>query len=411
MKRLAINGSQPINTKSFPAWPRYDQSEQQALLKVLQSGQWGATKGNEVKEFEQQFADFHQAKFGIATTSGTTALSIALRASGIGPGDEVILPGYTFVASATSILDALAKPVFVDIDLDSFNIDTSKIEASITKQTKAIMPVHFGGRPADMDKINMLAQKYNLTVIEDACQAWGSKFNGKYSGSLGTAGCYSFQSSKNITAGEGGMILTNNEKIADLARSISNCGRNPDGLWYAHYLWGGNYRMTEFQGALLQVQLSRYTELHEKRELAADYLDQAIRQLEGYNTLSPIPSSSRSSWHIFVFKLDLEKWDGIGKNKIIEAIRAEGIPISPGYSLPVYQQPLFKVKNFGLDHDFSRIFNDLPDFEKFHLPCTEQAVFHQGLWLTQNIMLAENQQLDVLVDGLAKVYQFREELK
>ncbi len=232
---LAVKGGPMVTQDPFPSWPIYGEEEKEGLLRVLHSGNWGLASGNEVHDFERRFSVFHQAQHGIATTNGTTALSIALRSAGIGPGDEVILPSYTFIASATAILDALAKPVFVDIEPGSYNIDPDGVRQALSSRTKAILPVHFGVRPADMDPLREIARERDLCIIEDACQAWGAAYRGRPVGTLGDAACFSFQASKNITCGEGGMILSNDSEIATKARSISNCGRRADGVWYAHY--------------------------------------------------------------------------------------------------------------------------------------------------------------------------------
>ncbi len=395
----------------FPKWPVYGDSEREGVLRVLESGRWGSTKGEEVSSFERRFAEFHGAEHGIATTSGTTGLSIALRSAGVGPGDEVILPGYTFIASATAILDVLAKPVFVDINLDTLNIDLEGAAQALTARSKAILPVHFGGRLADMDKLKEIAENHDLRIVEDACQAWGSVYRGRHAGTLGDAGCFSFQASKNITCGEGGIILTNDAGIAETARSVSNCGRTKNGLWYAHYNYGGNHRMTEFQAAILHAQLDRYPALHEQREEAARFLFNEIQDLEGYINLAPLGQGSRSSWHIFAFRLDSEPWGDISKERIVEAIRAEGIPISPGYSLPVHKQPLFVERNFGPKGGPTVCFEqDLPDFREFCLPNAEKACFKEALWLTQNILLADKEMMSLIVEALRKVFKCRDQL-
>ena len=411
MKNLALTGGYPVTVKPFPTWPMFGDGERDGLLRVLESGKWGSTKGQEVSSFERRFADFHNAEYGTATTNGTTALAIALKSAGIGPGDEVILPGYTFVSSATAILDVLAKPMFVDIDLETLNIDPESVMHALTPRSKAILPVHFGGRPADMDRLKTIAEDHHLRIIEDACQAWGSVYKSRHVGTFGDAGCFSFQSSKNITCGEGGIILTNDPNIAETSRSISNCGRTKDGLWYAHYNYGGNYRLTEFQGAILHAQLDRYPSLHKQREEAARFLFDRIEEIEGYINLTLLDRESRSSWHIFAFRLDSASWGEISKEKIVEAIRAEGIPISPGYSLPVYKQPLFTERNFGAKGGATVCFEqDFPDFSRFYLPRAEKACFKETLWLTQNILLADEEMLSFIIDALSKVFKCKGQL-
>ena len=408
---LAIRGGPPVTDKHFPSWPVSGEEERSGLLRVLESGEWGSTGGMEVSQFERSFAEYHRAEFGIATSSGTAALSIALRAAGIGPGDEVILPAYTFVASATPILDVLAKPVFVDIEPDTLNIDPAGVKEALTTRSKAILPVHFAGRPASMNPLRNIARDNGLIIIEEACQAWGAEYRKTSAGTLGSAGCFSFQSSKNISSGEGGMILTNNLGIARLSRSISDCGRTAVGPWYEHGNYGGNYRLTEFQGALLRAQLDRYPFLHKKRENAACFLSSEIRGIKGYLNLAPLDENSRSSWHLFCLRLDTDAWGEIAKEEVVNAIRAEGIPISPGYKLPVYKQPIFMEGNFG-SHGGPPSFyeNNLPDFNQFSLPNTERACSHEALWLTQNLLLADTRMLEIVIEALSKVFQFRDRI-
>lgn len=408
---LAINGGPRLIEDAFPKWPIHDVAEREALSRVLDSGEWGATKGDEVPAFEQAFSEANGAKFGAAANSGTTALGLALKAAGVEPGDEVIVPAYTFIASATSILDALAKPVFVDIDPMKFNIDPTLVEAAITSRTKAIMPVHFAGRPADMDALGAIAAKHGLVIVEDAAQAWGSVYRGANVGSIGAAGCFSFQSSKNITAGEGGIILSNDKEVADLARSLGNCGRTADGLWYAHYRHGGNYRMTAFQAAVLGEQLRRYPEHHERREHAAARLRERVESLDGFSNLAPLDEGSRSSCHLFIYRIDIDAWEGATKDTIVKALNAEGVPAHPGYTLPAHKQPLFVEGLYGPGGGVTACFDGgAPDYASVSLPHSERACDTHALWASQNILLADDELLDRLGDGLEKVYRLRADL-
>ncbi|MBN1149621.1 DegT/DnrJ/EryC1/StrS family aminotransferase, partial [candidate division WOR-3 bacterium] len=380
--------------------------------RVLESGKWGSINGNFVREFEKKYCDFSNIDHGVAVVNGSIALYLALKSCGIGPGDEVIVPAYTFIASASSVLDALAKPVFADIDPTTLNIDPSSVEDKISPDTRAIMPVHFAGRQADMVRIHKIAEKHNLRVIEDACQAWGSSYSGHTTGSLSDAACFSFQSSKNISSGEGGMIITKSQEIFSTARSLGNCGRSETGLWYAHYNYGGNYRMTEFQAAILSAQLSRYPELHAKRQANAFELQKRIKDIEGYKTLSPLEKDSVSSWHIFPFSIDIKAWHGLTKGEIVDAVRAEGIPLSAGYSLPVYRQPVFLDKNFGPGGGPTSFYKTpFPDFELYSLPNTERACFEETLWITQNALLSEKKMIDRIVEALVKVFEFKDEMR
>lgn len=209
MAHLAICGGKPVREKPYPFWPVFDEREEKALIEVLRSGKWGRVNGKKNEEFEERFAKYHSAKYGITCVNGTIVLELCLRALNIGPGDEVIVPAYTFIAIASSVIMVGAKPIFVDIDSKTYNIDPEKIESAITPKTKAIIPVHIGGCPANMDKVLDIAKKYNLRVLEDVAQAHGAEWRGRRVGALGDMGIFSFQSSKNMNAVEGGIILTN----------------------------------------------------------------------------------------------------------------------------------------------------------------------------------------------------------
>src|SRR5690606_8381823 len=273
---LAIDGGTPVRSQPFPAWPVFDHREGRALLEVLHSGHWGALTGTKVPAFEKAFAQFQDAAYGVCVPNGTIALELALRALGVGPGDEVITTPYTFIATASAAFAVGARPVFVDIDPDSLNLDPDRLEAAITERTKVIAPVHIGGHSADMDGVLRVAAAHGLRVLEDAAQAWGASWRGRRVGALGDLGIFSFQSSKNITAGEGGIVLTNDAELAELCWSIHNVGRVPGGEWYQHERLGSNLRMTEWQAAVLLAQLERLPEQLALREANARYLAERL---------------------------------------------------------------------------------------------------------------------------------------
>src|SRR5687767_12869889 len=239
---LAIDGGPKTREKAWPKWPVWGDSEERAVLDVLRSGQWWSVGGRKVPEFEQAFARFHDAKHAIAVTNGTAAIEVCLRALGIGCRHEVIVPPYTFIATASSVLAVSATPVFVDIEPRTLNIDPALIESAITSRTKAIIAVHIAGCPADMDGVLEVARKHDLAVIEDACQAHAAEWKGRKVGALGHYGTFSFQASKNLNAGEGGLILTDDERLAESAWSVHNVGRTRGGAWYEHPVLGGNFR-------------------------------------------------------------------------------------------------------------------------------------------------------------------------
>ncbi|MDZ7374711.1 MAG: DegT/DnrJ/EryC1/StrS family aminotransferase [candidate division KSB1 bacterium] len=407
MAKLAIRGGEPIRTKPFPTWPVWGEEEIQNLAEVVRSGKWGRLHGRRVAEFERRFAEFQQAKHGVAVNSGTTALRLGLMAAGLGAGDGVLVPAYTFIASATAVIEAGGYPVFVDIDPETYNIDVRRLEEALRPGVRGIMPVHFAGRPVDMDAIRDFARKHELIVVEDAAQAWGAEWRGKRVGALGDAGAFSFQSSKNINSGEGGIILTNDDTIAAFARSHHNCGRWEGGEWYMHYYYGGNFRMTEFQGAVLLAQLERYESHLRLRQGNAQYLNQKLGQIEGIRILREDPAVTSHAEHLYIFRYQKESFGNKPKKAFIDALRAEGIPASPGYSLPLYRQPVFVEKAFGPRG--RRI--DLPvDYREYHLPATERACFEEAVWLTQNVLLGTREDMDDIVRAVEKVRENWEEL-
>ncbi|MBN2412156.1 DegT/DnrJ/EryC1/StrS family aminotransferase [candidate division KSB1 bacterium] len=407
MSTLAINGGTPVRTKPFPVWPVWGDEEIEYLTQVIKSGSWGCLKGKVTSEFEQKFAEYQNAKYGICVNSGTTALKVALTAADVDSGTEVIVPAYTFIATATAVVEMGGIPVFVDIDPETYNIDVKKAEDVITKNTAAIMPVHFAGRPADMDAINPLAKKYNLKVIEDAAQAWGSEWKGKRVGAIGDAGCFSFQSSKNINAGEGGIILTNDDLVAKMARSHINCGRSEEGLWYEHFYFGGNYRITELQTAVLLAQFERYDELKEIRQKNCQYLTEKLKSIEGIVPLKDDPDVTSHSCHLYIFKYKNEHFAGKSKTSFIDAMRKEGIFTSPGYSIPLYKQPVFINKAFG---PRGRSVNIPVDYTNNYCPETEKACYEEAIWFTQNMLLGTEEDMDDIVKAIGKIKENAEEL-
>src|SRR5688572_3820656 len=287
-----------MSKKTFPTWPVFGKPEEKRLLRVLRSGKWGRLHGPEVAEFEQRFAVMHGCKHGIAVVNGTVSLRIGLNAAGIRAEDEVIIPPYTFFSTASSVVEANAIPVFADIDLNTFNIDPAAIEAAITSRTRAIIPVHFAGQPADMDAIMAIAAKHKLIVIEDAAHAHGASYKNRTAGSIGHLASFSFQSSKNLTAGEGGIITTNDDALAEACRSIQNCGRVPDGMWYEHHVISGNYRLGEFQGALLNCQLDRLEEQTRTRDVNGRYLASRLAAVTGLYPQKRPAECTRHSHHL-----------------------------------------------------------------------------------------------------------------
>ena len=412
MANLAINGGKPVRTEPFPLWPPVTDEEAEALIRVLKSRKWSTPYGDEVVRFEQEFARFQGADYAIAVSSGEGALRVALQSVGIGPGDEVIIPAYTFIATATAVLSVNAIPIFVDIDPATYNISLKAFEEGITERTKGVIPVHFGGVPADMERILSIARKKDIKVIEDACQAWGSEYKGKKVGAIGDIGCFSFQSSKNITAGEGGIVVTNSRSLAERARALRNNGRFPDGRWYEHHLLGGNFRLTEFQGALLSIQLKNYPKEQKRREENAHYLKSLLDEIEGVEPLKMGIEVTACSYHLFIFKYKREYFNNRKKERFLEALNAEGIPASGGYLIPLYRQPLFLKGNFhprGCPFTCPH-YKGKVDYSSLFLPEAEKACAEEAVWLHQRLLLGTKRDIEDIATAIEKIRRYRDEL-
>ncbi|MFC1555400.1 DegT/DnrJ/EryC1/StrS family aminotransferase [candidate division KSB1 bacterium] len=400
MSDLAIYGGSPVREKAFSAWPVWDEKEKEYLIKALDSGKWGYPQWEFVPAFEKHFAAFHDTQYGICFNSGTSALVAALWACGVRPGDEVIVPAYTFFASASAILQAGAIPVFADIESTNFHLDAHDVEEKITENTTAVMTVHIGGRPSDMTKLRGICDHHNLILIEDAAQAWGSEWRSKRVGAFGDAAIFSFQSSKNITCGEGGIVVTNDEKTAEYLSSYCNCGRLNDKPRYEHYYVGGNYRLDEFGGAVITAQFERYPELHAKRTENAEYLSSELSKIQGVIPVNLDEDVTANSFHIFLMRYRNEYFDELPKSELIEALRAEGIPAHPGYTVPLYKMPVFKNRAFGPRGLSDKEFRS---YDNIILPQTENACDEEGLWFTQNILLGPREDIDDIVAAFSKI--------
>lgn len=397
-KSLAINGGPKTIDKKF-SWPVFDETDVNVVTDIARSGNWGNPNCDDlVKTLEDEFASYCGTKYALTCVNGSVALRIALIACGVRPGDEVIVPPYTFIATASVVLEANCVPVFVDIDPGTYNIDPSEIERAITKRTKAIIPVHFAGQACDMDKIMAIAQKNNLRVIEDACHAHGAEYKKKKLGSIGDAGCFSFQSSKNLTSGEGGMIVTNDESLYDLMNSLRNVGRVKGGQWYDHHNLGCNYRITQFQSALLLSQLKRLEEQTKLRNENGTYLNLLLDTIDGIKPLARGMGETLHSYHIYIFKYDKSKFNNLTKVKFSEMLAAEGVPCFMGYPYPLYKQPLFQEKNF-----MCYAIPEEVDYSEVSCPVTEKACYEEAVWIMQNSMLGSKEDMMKFAGAIRKI--------
>ncbi len=397
--KLAIDGGAPVRTKPWPNWPVFDELEEQAVLDVVRSGEWWSMGGARVKRFEEEYAAYQDARFCTAVTCGTHALEVTLRALGIGAGDEVIVPPYTFVATVTSVLSVGAVPVFVDIDPNSYNLDPSRIEEAITPRTRAIIPVHIAGGPADLDGALEVARKHGLPVIEDAAQAHGAEWKGRKVGAIGDAGTFSFQASKNLNAGEGGAIVTDNAELYERIWSAHNVGRARTGTsTYGYEVLGGNYRMTEWQGAILLAQLSRLPAQTELRSANAAYLTGLLDAIPGIVTLKRDPRVTRHAYHLYMFRYDAAGFGGKTREAFLHALQEEGVPCSPGYS-PLYREAVFQGQA-GVDAERR---GGWPTKVRGHDCPVVETICRDTVWLFQTQLIAGKQDMDDIGEAIEKI--------
>jgi len=322
MGKLAITGGKPSRKKPFSPWPAYTQQEARGLQKVLASRNWGGYPfPNKIADdFAQKFARYHGAKYGLAVANGTIAIEIALKAAGIKPGDEVIVPAYTWEGTVGPILLLNAVPVFVDIDPATYCLDAKLIEAALTPKTRAILPVHLAMRFADLDEICRIAKAHNLVVIEDCAHAHGGKWRKMGAGATGDMGCFSFQSSKLMTSGEGGGIITSNLEYYERAQSYTNCGRASATDQYQHRMIGFNYRMTELQAVILAAQLERLPKQAIVRQANMDHFEKRLRGTPGLAFLKRDKRQTRTAAYQFVFKYLPEHFGGIPRAAVLGAL-------------------------------------------------------------------------------------------
>jgi len=342
MIKPAIEGGKPVREKGIEAFPKFTEEEMNEILEVLRSGRLTMSVGTKIREFEEAFAKFNKVKNAVAVSNGTAALHTALKAAGIGPGDEVITTPFTFVATASTILHQNAIPIFADIDRETFNIDPESIRERINERTKAVIAVHLCGHPAEMDEIRKLCDEKNLILIEDCAQAIGAKYRGRNVGTIGEINAFSFYISKNITTGEGGMITTDDDELAEKARLIRNHGESSK---YHYTTLGYNYRMTELQAAIGLIQLRRIEELNERRREIAEIYNDMFEDVELITTPTAKPYV-KHVWHIYNILIDVEKLRK-PRDRIVEAIKKENVWVTVAYPNVLYLEPLFK---HGLGH-------------------------------------------------------------
>jgi 3-amino-5-hydroxybenzoate synthase len=372
---------------------------------VLESRIWWRTPGTQTLRFEQAFAAAHQAAHGIAVTNGTHALEVAVGALGIGYGDEVIVPDFTFIASASAVLSVGALPVLVDVDMATCNIDPAKVEAAITPRTKCILAVHMGGLPANMDALLEISERHNIPILEDSSHAHGSEWRGKRVGALGMAGTFSFQASKTMTAGEGGIIISNDADFERKARSITDCGRLPGHWFYEHFDYASNYRLTEWQGAILNVQLERMDEQTALRHHNACTLDSILREIDGITPQVMDDRCTRNGHYLYMFHYDNAAFGGLSTKRFIEALHAEGIPSQATYP------PLSALAVFADGAYKKRIPPGMADDALRHAPfVNSNRIMREVVCLPHATLLGDEQDMYEIGAAVRKLQQHAREL-
>lgn len=401
---LAINGGTPVrdtSKKPWTPWPQNDEeewkSEVEPMLKSVYLSRVEGLSAPRSKEFGEMFANYCGSKFAMLMPHGTDAISAALAGAldldGLGDGGEVIVPNYTFIATASAALERRCGVAFVDIDIDNFTISPSAIEAAVDSQrSRAIIAVHLGGHAANMDEILKIAQKHNLSVIEDCAQAHGAEYNGKKVGSIGDAGAYSFQSSKNLTSGEGGAVTTNDQDLRDRVYSFMNVGRRPEGARWEYPRIGWNYRPSEYLAALLIVRLKKLEEQTDIRNANAAYLSQELKQIEGLTPPILFPWVSKHGYHLYMMKYNPEGFGGHSRDEFVQALSREGVPCSKGYGgLLSKEGGVVYVKE-----RYPQLIRELP------CPNVEK-VCQESVWLYQNMLLTSKSDMDDIIEAIAKI--------
>ncbi len=397
----ALLGGTPVHPGSWPRWPEWRQAWEPSILEVLRSGKWYRGSGKHADRFEAAYAKLMGARHCLATANGTSALFTSLNALGVGPGDEVILPPYTFVACVNVILLLHALPVFVDTDPETFQIDARKIEAAITGRTRGIMPVHLGGSAVDLDAVLATAGKHKLPVVEDACQSHLAEWRGRKAGTYGSTGCFSFQASKNLNCGEGGAILTNDEELREkcFAFHWNGGGRSKK---FSDLMYGTKFVMAEFQAALLMAQMTRLEEQAKIREQNAQYLTSLLREVTGIAPARMYGGCTRNAYHGLIFRYQKERFANLPRAKFLKALGAEGIPASSGYT------PLNKrqyLKNALDSRGYQRIYSrqQIARLNERNQCPVNDRLCEEACWITQSVLLAGRSDMEQIAEAIRKI--------
>ncbi len=408
--KLAINGGTALWSGGWPAWPIFSTRERELLDEVLTSGIW-AFDGPREAIFSAAFADLQTANYGVAVANGTIALQLALEALDIGYGDEVIVPVNTWQATAAACLDVNAVPILVDIEPDSYCIDPEQVEAHITANTRAMIPVHLYNSTANMERLQAIAQHHGLAIIEDCAHSHGTLWQGRGVGSIGDIGCFSFQSSKSLNAGEGGFVTTNNSHLYERLYSLRNCGRQRPGADPATWelIQSGNYRMTEWQAAILQAQIERLPEQVAQRESNMHLLNAQLNQIDGLTPLIRRPQITRQGMYAYVFRYQSDAFDNVPVQTFRQALGAElGTQIGNIYA-PLNNSPLYQPhskRRYRLSEEHWQAI----DPTRFQTPVATHAFANEAIVISQPHLLADKAAMQAIGEACAKLQANTEEL-
>lgn len=408
----ALLGGPKAHPGGFPGWPVFDRTEENALSETLKNKLWGRLNGKVVADFEKEYGRLLGVKHCLGVSSGTSALYTILGAMDIGPGDEIIMPVYTFVATYNVAVLNYALPIFVDTDIESFQIDAGKIEAAITDRTKVIMPVHIGGSPADIDAVVEIANKADIPLIEDACQAHLASWKGKPVGNFGLAGAFSFQSSKNLNAGEGGAVTTNDGQFADACYRFHNQGQGGSGTSYqaGSGTRATNMRLTEFQGALLLAQMTRLEAQSRRRSENAAYLTSLLNEIPGMSPAKLYDGTTNSAYHLYMFRYDKTHFAGMDRSKFLKALSAEGIPCSSGYGMMNKEK---YVTGLAENRHYLKIYGKKTMqewLERNQCPQNDILAGEQAVWFTQTMLLGTKNDMEQIAEAIRKIQKHAAEL-
>jgi dTDP-4-amino-4,6-dideoxygalactose transaminase len=401
---LAINGGTPVRSKPYPTWPQSSEIDEQNILKSLRSHHWCTFDGEFIPKFEKAWGEKVGAGGCVMTPCGTHALHMAVEILGIGPGDEILVSPFTYIATIDAIMLSYALPVFVDTDLKTFMMDPANIERRINENTRAIMPVHILGNASNMDEIQAIAQRHNLPIIEDACQGQLVEWKGKKLGTLGTIGCFSFQESKIIPGGEAGALVSADPELIDKAYSFRDFGRDLKGN-KGYVMRGHKYRISDFAAAVLMAQLTRVDELFTTRVKHASYLKDGLTNIPGLMAQENYPQCNRRNYYIFGLRYDPDHFNGMTRSKFIQAMHAEGIPVSSIYP-PMNKEPFIEtcLNSRGFRKVFSqerlekyRAENHYPSNDKLCATC---------LAIGQEVLLGTKNDVSDVLEAAGKVQKY-----